>query len=523
MFDLDSNCRLVKDPVHGYVRVPRSLFDNFIDTERFQRLRAIEQTSMRWLFPGGRHDRFIHSIGVFHLARLTYDALLRNASDPEVVQELHTDELRATFLIAALMHDCGHAPFSHTFEDYYNAYCDECEHNEAYDSLNAILGEVTRTDMLKHEQSASAPAPHEAMSAYVLLQFYHDQMSQCGVVDFDLAARMITGCRHPSAPTVRLQVENVLIGLLNGFVIDVDKLDYIIRDTWASGVQNFSIDVPRLVAGSTIVRLDGCCVTFAYQQLSLGVVQTVIDARNHLYEWIYGHHTVLYYAEVLRRAVKQLGVTLSNSSNSSVEQDNPREILRRLFSAKMFDHSISLISMASRPSAWLLTDGDVLFLLKTFCKDDPWRRSYCEHRPMHFAVWKTAAEYRMLIRKERWYKISQGDCVMAVRAHFCLNGDECFACKDMSHKLSQIKENSVMIEMRPGVIRSLRAVANLPSYQEPPKDVKNPAFYLYLPNSFKSRRDEVVEFINGLDRDDLQAMFEPQPSMATLPIGATEV
>lgn len=523
MFDFDSNCRLIKDPVHGYVRVPCSLFDKFIDTERFQRLRSIEQTSMRWLFPGGRHDRFIHSIGVFHLAHLTYDALVRNVSDAEVSRVLRSNALQETFLIAALMHDCGHAPFSHTFEDYYNAYCDECEHNEAYGALNDVLRDVTRDDMLAHEQSANPPAPHEAMSAYVLLRYYHEAMKGCGIVDCDLAARMITGCRHSSATTVQLQVENELIGLLNGFVIDVDKLDYIIRDTWASGVQNFNIDVPRLVAGSTLVRPDGGRVTFAYRQMSLGVVQTVIDARNHLYEWIYGHHTVLYYSEVLRRAVKQLGVELSNLSNADVQKDNPREILRRMFSVAMFEHPVSLITGMLSPSVFLLSDGDVLFLLKTFCKGDPWRLSYCEHQPKHFALWKTAAEYRMLIHKDRQYRISLGDCVVAVRTKFGLSEDECFACKDMSHKLSQIKENSVMIEMRPGVIRSLRTVANLPSYQEPPRDVESPAFYLYLPNSFRNRRDEVVEFINGLDKSAILAGGAPHPLAARCPVGIVEV
>ncbi len=57
---------LFKDPVHGYIEVPKDYCRRFIDTPIFQRLRSIEQTSMRPLFPGARHDRFVHSLGVYH-------------------------------------------------------------------------------------------------------------------------------------------------------------------------------------------------------------------------------------------------------------------------------------------------------------------------------------------------------------------------------------------------------------------------------------------------------------------------
>ena len=65
----DKPDKLFKDPVHGYIPIPIHICENLVDTPIFQRLRNIEQTSIRPLFPGAHHDRFIHSLGVYHLGR----------------------------------------------------------------------------------------------------------------------------------------------------------------------------------------------------------------------------------------------------------------------------------------------------------------------------------------------------------------------------------------------------------------------------------------------------------------------
>ena len=62
--------KIVKDPLYGYISIDTDIFEQVIDTRFFQRLRRIEQTSMRCLYPSTRHDRFVHSIGTYHLAKL---------------------------------------------------------------------------------------------------------------------------------------------------------------------------------------------------------------------------------------------------------------------------------------------------------------------------------------------------------------------------------------------------------------------------------------------------------------------
>ena len=490
--------RIIKDPVHGYISVPREICDAFVDSNIFQRLRNIEQTSMRWLFPGGRHDRFVHSLGVYHLACRIVNAIIKNSDDEEVQTTFADGELKMTFEIAALMHDCGHSPFSHTLEDLYNSYIDGAVHDDAYAALNSVVDIETQKDLQVKKDSGKPPAAHEVMSAYVLLAYFKNELRDIGVKSPSLAARMITGCVYSKAKTIRNQVENILIKLLNGYVVDIDKLDYIIRDTWASGVNNSSIDVERLVNGAKITRVcqGAGKIEFVYLPRSLGVIQTVIDARNHLYEWIYGHRVVVYYAEVLKRAVKDLGVALSNIGTPDPVHNAPPEILRRMFDRDMFVNRIPVVAGSDFPTTKLLCDGDIVFLLKMFCEGNKWWKIYSSHTPEHIALWKTGAEYRSLIGSS--YRISMDNCIEAIRSKFNFSEDDCFACKDMAYKQQHIADDSVLIEMAPYKIRSLPRLIALPKYTKVEGAVDNAAFYVFLKKEYINQRSQIIDFINQL-------------------------
>ena len=104
-----SGVKRFRDPVHGYITVPTVYCEKFIDCELFQRLRRIEQTSMRVLFPAAHHDRFAHSLGVYHLGKIAFDNLSKNSDST-----YNLEQFRSTFEIACLLHDCAHAPFSHS-------------------------------------------------------------------------------------------------------------------------------------------------------------------------------------------------------------------------------------------------------------------------------------------------------------------------------------------------------------------------------------------------------------------------
>ena len=487
----------IKDPVHGYIKIPREYCRLFVDTPIFQRLRLIEQTSMRWLFPGARHDRFIHSLGVYHLATRIYAALEENVKDGEISKILKdSSNLKSTFLVASLMHDCGHSPFSHTFEKFYNRNMDGTLHDGAFKALKKIVPAKDSADLDFTKIGVKQPAPHEAMSAFVLLTQFSDAMSGVGA-DPGLAARMITGASYKNPSNTKDKVANVLIELVNGSALDVDKLDYIIRDTWASGVKNTAIDVDRLVHGATIVRTqnqDGdCAINFAFKKSSISVVQSVIDARNYLYDWIYGHHTVLYYSHLLEMAVVSFARQYANANHTIANA-----VLQRMFSPEMFRQGMPLAKTGGL-KAYLLSDGDILHCLKMFVPDDPNYVSYLSHKPRHVPLWKTGVEYRKSVDAKHQFSVKADVCISKIRRQFKLSADECFACSDMTMKIYDLKDDSVKIEISNNEVLPITAVTHLPKHPHLTSGMTESLFYIYLANEKQSLKKQIIDFINEMD------------------------
>lgn len=479
--------KVIRDPVHGYIHVPADLCRLFIDTPIFQRLRSIEQTSMRWLFPGGRHDRFVHSLGVFHLARKMYEGILRNVKDEEVKAFLNQERIQNTFWVAALMHDCGHAPFSHTTEHLYNEFASGKAHNRTYLALQQKVAGADEDDF-NFQGIRKKPADHEAMSAYVLLSQYGDALGSFGV-DSVLAARMITGVKYRHPQNIEQEICNVLVQLINGDAIDVDKLDYVVRDTWASGVKNTAIDVGRLLDAATIAKDDDDGkIRFSYNASALSVIQTVIDARNYLYEWIYGHHTVVYYAELLKQLCGKLGEALGGETGAD-------DVLARLFSTAIFSGSEPLHSAKGAFLQTFLNDGDLMYLFKQHCSAEKAYLSYTSHVPVHVPLWKTEAEFRFLVHSDIHKTFDPKLCVDELRKRFDLSTEDCFSCKGMSGKIYDIEPSAVKIQMRKGKVRSYCDVANVTRHPTI-EDAVNPFSYIYIGKGHSSRHHEVLRFIN---------------------------
>lgn len=110
----------IPDPIHGYIELD-GMFADIVNTPEFQRLRSVEQGSFRPVYPGARHDRFAHSLGTYHLATQFVEYFFENLKKDTGVA-LSAGERQAlslTFRYAALLHDIGHAPFSHTTENFF--------------------------------------------------------------------------------------------------------------------------------------------------------------------------------------------------------------------------------------------------------------------------------------------------------------------------------------------------------------------------------------------------------------------
>lgn len=218
----------IKDPIYGYIEIDDEKVYSIINSSVFHRLQDIIQTSYSPVYPSSLHNRFVHSIGVYYLGKLALKAIKNNNNDifPE-----NFDTLEETFLLACLLHDLGHAPFSHTGEKYFFL-----NHKGKVPLLRIKLQEIVNNEEFSDDDNELlAGAPHELMSALEGIKLFHDFIEEDNKSFF---ARCIIGLKYKDKTDIR----NCLIELLNSKTIDVDKLDYLIRDSYYTGFKTLNID-----------------------------------------------------------------------------------------------------------------------------------------------------------------------------------------------------------------------------------------------------------------------------------------
>lgn len=283
----------ILDSVHGQIKIPKDWCEKIIDTPYFQRLRRIEQNSCRTVFPSARHDRFIHSLGVYHIGTLIAKHLEKECELPELEYSI-----LKTYRLACLLHDVGHTPFSHTFEIFFN----EKDIREAL--VNVLNDEDFNSDIQAHNKKLTE---HELLSAYVSICLYKDILSDKDI-NWSLLARMIIGLPFLDANDQRdnSRFENIMIDLIHG-TIDADGLDYVCRDVWAGGYHNFSIDLQRLVDSIRITKTDGK-YQLSFSAKALNEIEGVLNIKNFQFLYVFSHHKVCLEQYYLVEAMKTAAV-----------------------------------------------------------------------------------------------------------------------------------------------------------------------------------------------------------------------
>lgn len=368
--------KIFRDTIYGYISIPVDFCKEFIDNEFFQRLRRIEQTSMRVLYPTAHHDRFAHSVGVYHLGRLAFQKLKQNSKDfyKNEITEDDWNKYQKSFEIACLLHDIGHSPFSHTFEHYF-LYKKEKEILERFKPF------FKSEHKFNKEYENSGSSPHEKISALILLEKFSEKIKSHGG-DPLLAARMIMGCTYESRD-FKNKFKNRIIRLLNGNSIDVDSLDYIQRDTWSSGVSNVVIDFERLLSSIIIKNDESDIPRIVFKKQVLSVLENIVIGRNFLYKWIYSHHKVVYEQELLKKAIEEI----NDSTNG--------EFCKNLFSLD----SIYCKQSCSDFSFFLPTDDDIFYTFKNYFNQILPVKELLSRNYSKKAIWKTYFEFESIFEK----------------------------------------------------------------------------------------------------------------------------
>jgi len=216
--------------------------------------------------------------------------------------------------IASLLHDVGHGPFSHLGEHFFDK-------TEIIESIKKIDSKIC--GFLKNG------AKHELMSCFVILKIFKPIIDTNQVlsklIDYELICRIITGNLYT---TKDKWIQNILIEILNSGSVDVDKLDYLIRDNFMCGNIAPKIDFDRLILS---LKIDSE-KKIAFKPIGVSSLISLKDSRDFLYLWVYNHHTVVYTDFLYRQLIEHLG----NEANKASKKENKINI-KELFST----HSVS--------------------------------------------------------------------------------------------------------------------------------------------------------------------------------------
>jgi HD superfamily phosphohydrolase len=271
--------KIVHDPVHGSIRVA-GLNERLLESAEVQRLGHIKQLGLANLvFPGANHTRLEHSLGACHIA----DRLSAELGLPE-------DE-RARLTAAALLHDVGHGPFSHTLE---GAVFQELGFDHVEQSRRIIRGEGDSLPSGDRDGLGGPPTVRMLIEEEGLDPAAVAGLLEGGkgptIFDFDQDKRAAGAEPH----------ERHLRQIITG-VVDVDQIDYLMRDSHYTGVAHGVIDVDRLL--QTLVVHDGELVV---SRGGVSAIEGMLVARGLMYSSVYFHRTARIAELMLARAVERI-------------------------------------------------------------------------------------------------------------------------------------------------------------------------------------------------------------------------
>ena len=386
--------KVIKDSVHGYIALD-NIFSQIVDSPEFQRLKSIEQGSFRILYPAARHDRFIHSLGTFYLSKKFAENFIINIKEDLGISISRNilGKILNTFYYAALLHDIGHAPFSHTSEKFFKRKTTDdgniAINQQLFDAIKKVSNKKEYEKFIS-EFSGCSPSPHEIISATILVEKANDFLSENkGNIYLELAARMVIGCTYDyNNLSIKddnekniYGIKNCFIRLLNSSTVDVDKMDYITRDTQMSGFFNVPIDIDRLVKSVTAIKEEEGWIYPAFRKNALSVIDNVFKAKIEQSLWMVSHPVVLYDSELLSYCI--------NTLNNLIKTD----YIENVFTIEALSKDgIVLNGKKYR----LLNDIDISADLRSFYEDNDIIKELFERQSRRHPIWKSYYEYKYL-------------------------------------------------------------------------------------------------------------------------------
>ncbi|MDX1372620.1 MAG: HD domain-containing protein, partial [Nitrososphaeraceae archaeon] len=266
------------------------------------RLHFIRQNALAcFVFPGAVTTRFSHVIGALHTGGKLIYQLLNGISErdfnilfPDIDANLVVKAIR----LACLFHDIGHGPFSHSAEDAMLKITKE-QHHDELEEAKRLFDETDENKIPIHE-----------FFSYKLVnngEIKHEILTQEGTKKGKSLIDFVTSLLIKSKNTNNTDLQGyLLLRKLISSQLDADRMDYLLRDSFMSGVKFGLVDIDRIIKNKKIVRIQDGVYNIAIHERALGTIEDMLDARYKMYRWFYSHHTVVVLNELLKMAIDML-------------------------------------------------------------------------------------------------------------------------------------------------------------------------------------------------------------------------
>jgi uncharacterized protein len=282
--------KIINDPVYGFITIDDELVFKIIAHPYYQRLRRIQQMAMAHLvYPGAVHTRLHHSLGAYHLMCMALQELTRKGID------ISTEEKQAA-KIAILLHDVGHGPYSHALEQ--------------------VLAEGVH---------------HEKISLLII-----EELNKKFEGKLQIALEIFNGSYH----------KKFLHQLVSG-QLDVDRMDYLTRDSFFTGVIEGSVAYDRILKMITVHHGE-----LMVEEKGIYSIEKFLIARRLMYRQVYLHKTVVSAEQMLQRIIKRakfIGAQCQQPLNIFINEPLQNVTLEQFCS---------------------IDDADIMMAIKTWCRSE---------------------------------------------------------------------------------------------------------------------------------------------------------
>ena len=246
--------KVLKDPVHSYIHIHYEVIWNCLDSKEFQRLRRIRQLGGDFqVYPTAEHSRFSHSLGVYEIVR-------RMVTEVKSLCVELTEYEKVCVMLAGLLHDVGHGPFSHAFENITN-------HSHEEYTAKIILGNTELNAILR---AVSEKLPQDIVS---IIQHTHEN---------DILNQIVSG------------------------QLDADRMDYLLRDSYFTATSYGQFDLERILRTMRVRKTNDGRKVIVVKHTGIHSVEDYIMARYQMYWQVYYHPVARSYEAVFIQLFNRL-------------------------------------------------------------------------------------------------------------------------------------------------------------------------------------------------------------------------